>query len=77
MFCHVDHYGMSVMILLLCNILHTGELPVTIDFARYDRNPGYHNITIVANSTLGEMDDFTHTFLVEGANNILYSISII
>ena len=73
MFCHVDHYGMSVI--LLCN-LHVGELPVAIDFARYDSNPGSHNITIVANSTLGETDDFTHTFLVEGTCFAPYIYSV-
>ena len=44
-----------------------GELPVTIDFNRFDRAPGDHNITIVANSTLGEMAEFTSTFFVPGA----------
>ena len=44
-----------------------GELPVTIDVNPYDRAPGNHNITIVANSALGEMADFTSTFFVPGA----------
>ena len=44
-----------------------GELPVTIDFNPFDRAPGDHNITIVANSTLGEMAEFTSTFFVPGA----------
>ena len=57
----LEHYGISFM------YLDTGELPVTIDFIRYDRNPGYHNITIVANSTLGEMNYYTGVFFVQGA----------
>ena len=60
--------------------LSAGELPVTIDFIRYDRSPGYHNITIVANSSLGEMDDYTHTYLVQGAPihpSILYSYQLL
>ena len=51
---------------VIFTILRVGELPVTIDFARFDHNSGSHNITIIANSTLGEMDDFTHTFIVQG-----------
>ena len=47
--------------------INTGDLPVTIDFTPYDRDPGYHNITIVANSPLGEMDSYTHQFIVRGA----------
>jgi hypothetical protein len=52
-----------------------GELPATIDFNLFDRAPGNHNITIVANSTLGEMADFTSTFFVPGTllgYNIMY-----
>ena len=55
--------------------LHVGELPLTIDFAQYDHNPGYHNITIVAISTLGETDDFTNSFPVEGALIHAYILS--
>ena len=47
--------------------ISTGELPVTIDFTRYDRNPGMHNITIIANSTRREMADYTYSFPVQGA----------
>ena len=50
-----------------------GELPVTIDVNPYDRAPGNHNITIVANSALGEMADFTNTFLFQ----VLYDTSMI
>ena len=51
--------------IMLVHIL--GELPVTIDFSPFDRSPGDHSITIVANSTLGEVANFTNTFYVPGA----------
>ena len=47
---------------------HIGELPVTIDLARYDRDSGNHNITIIANSTGGEVADYTYTFLIQGVH---------
>ena len=56
----------NIILLLYC----IGELPVTIDFSPFDHDPGFHNITIVANSTLGEMADSTNTFLVPGALRI-------
>ena len=43
---------------------HVGELPVTFDLARYDRDSGHHNITIITNSKRGEAADYTHTFLI-------------
>ena len=54
-----------------------GELPVIIDFNPFDRAPGNHNITIVANSTLGEMAEFTTTFFVPGTAcmNMHYVVS--
>ena len=61
--CPLKISNMPVIIFI---ILHVGELPVTIDFARFDHNSGSHNVTIIANSTLGETDDFTHTFIVQG-----------
>ena len=48
---------------------HIGELPVTIDLARYDRDSGNHNITIMADSTTGgEVADYTYTFLIPGVH---------
>ena len=44
----------------------SGELPVTIDIARYDRDPGTHNITIIANSTTQETADNSVSFTVQG-----------
>ena len=44
----------------------TGSLPVTIDLPRFDHDPGEHNFTVVANSTLGERAEFTHLFLLAG-----------
>ena len=45
---------------------HAGELPVIIDFTRFDHDSGYHNITIVANSTNGELAEWTYKFEVSG-----------
>ena len=50
----------------------TGELPVTVDFDRYDRSPGLHNITVIANSTSGVMDDYTYEFYVQGRDPKLH-----
>ena len=47
---------------------HIGELPVTIDLARYDRDSGYHNITIITDSTRGGVADYTYTFLIPGVH---------
>ena len=55
-----------------------GELPATIDFNRFDRAPGIHNITIIANSTMGEMAEFTTVFFVPGTlciNNLYHNYS--
>ena len=46
--------------------VHAGELPVIVDFTRFDRDSGYHNITIVANSTYGELTEWTYKFEVSG-----------
>ena len=59
-------------------IITIGELPVTIDFNPFDSAPGDHNFTIVANSTLGEIAEFTTTFFVPGTvcyNNVIIIIS--
>ena len=40
----------------------SGELPVIIDFTRFDHDPGEHNFTVVANSTIGEVANYTYTF---------------
>ena len=56
----------TLLFFLMCNINSIGELPVTIDFKRFDCAPGIHNITIVANSTMGEMAEFTNIFFVPG-----------
>ena len=53
-------------------IIIVGELPVTINFNPFDRAPGDHNFTIVANSTLGEIAEFTTTFNVSGTVYIYY-----
>ena len=50
---------------------HVGELPVTIDFVRYDRDPGYHNITIITNSTRREAADYTYPFCIPGVHQLL------
>ena len=47
-------------------IIIIGELPVTIDFSPFDRAPGDHNFTIVANSTLGEIAEFITTISFPG-----------
>ena len=52
--------------------IHIGELPVTIDFMPYDRNPGDHNITIVANSTMGEMANHTMKFHVPSMHSMMH-----
>lgn len=46
-----------------------GELPVTIDLIRYDSDPGFHNITIIANSTTGEVAHYAYTFCVPGVHH--------
>ena len=48
------------------NIVIIGELPLTIDFSPFDRDPGDHTITVVAKSTLGDMADSTNPFSVPG-----------
>ena len=53
----------SMSYALICII---GELPVTIDFILFERNPGDHNITIVAYSAMGEMTNITYKFRVPG-----------
>ena len=50
--------------------VHAGELPVIVDFTRFDRDSGYHNITIVANSTNGELAEWTYKFEVSGSKYI-------
>ena len=56
----------NVMIVYFNVMYHiSGELPVNVDIARYDRDPGTHNITIIANSTLQETDDDTLSFTVQ------------
>ena len=51
---------------------HVGELPVTIDLVRYDRDPGYHNITIITNSTTRrETADYTYPFLIPGVQFVM------
>ena len=47
---------------------HAGTLPVAIDFVHYDHDSGYHNITIIANSTMGEVADYTYVFFVPGVH---------
>ena len=37
-----------------------------VDFTRFDRDPGSHNITVVANSTAGELAEWTYTFELSG-----------
>ena len=49
-----------------CQYYIPGELPITIDIARYDRDPGTHNITVIANSTLQQTADNTLSFIVQG-----------
>ena len=46
--------------------LFLGELPATIDFTRFDNDSGGHNFTIVVNSTIGEVANYTHLFNTEG-----------
>ena len=53
-----------------------GKLPVVVEFSRYDRSPGTHNITIIANSTLGVVDDYTYEFYVKGILVILIIVYI-
>ena len=58
----------------MCNIIiflfivcdHAGEHPIIVDFTRFDHDPGNHNITVVANSTDGKLDEWTYVFEVPG-----------
>lgn len=44
--------------------LCTGELPVIVNFTHFDNIGGFHNVTIVANSTDGEVAEFNYTKLL-------------
>ena len=63
---NISGFKYTTLLFFMCNINSIGELPVTIDFKRFDRAPGDHNITIVANSTMKEMAEFTSIFFVPG-----------
>ena len=67
---YIYHWS-HILIYLLIKLRHVGELPVTIDFIPYNRDPGYHNITIIANSTMREMADYADKFLVPGIHSII------
>ena len=61
------HSCMTIIIIIIVVLDHVGELPVTIDLVRYDRDPGYHNITIITNSTTRrQAADYTYPFLIPG-----------
>ena len=45
--------------------MYIGELPIIVDYTHYDDNGGYHNITVVANSTIGESAVFIDTVLLD------------
>ena len=64
---------MLLLLYLLYYIYYIGELPLTIDFVPYDdRNPGCYNITIIANSTMGEIANHTIEFRVPGRRSMIY-----
>ena len=50
--------------------IHSGNLPVTLDVARFDHDPGVHNFSILANSTLGETADFGFSFNVPSMSHL-------
>ena len=45
-------------------LMSPGELPATIDLARFDQDPGLHKFIVVADSTIGEVAEFIHSYTV-------------
>lgn len=43
-----------------------GELPVTLNLSRFDHDPGFHRLSVVANSTTGKLADYEYSFTIPG-----------
>ena len=56
------HDHIVVGYVLTSSNIHPGNLPVTLDVARFDHNPGVHNLSILATSMLGEAAEFGFAF---------------
>ena len=60
----IDH---CIMVFKECvHVTFLGDLPATIDYTRFDQDPGEHNFSIITTSTFGDLANYSYSFTIPG-----------